>query len=112
MERQIAEDIKALKELIVLCAKDFVQTRFHGMRKLSAEYSSPTLGMFLEVGLRTPEVNSAWNLFHQLQQFAAWKAAGVFLKAREAAHERHCQETIGDHTLSSSSVLRVHEAGK
>ncbi|CAE7827460.1 unnamed protein product [Symbiodinium sp. CCMP2456] len=74
---------EALEELLVLCTKTLVIARFHGMRKLSEEYAAPTLGMFLEIGMRTPEAHAAWNHLHRLQQSASWKAAGVFLR-----HER------------------------
>ena len=73
----------ALEELIVLSSKFLVITRFHGMRKLTEEYASQTLGMFLEIGMRTPDAHAAWNHLHRLQQSAAWQAAGVFLR-----HER------------------------
>ena len=64
-------------------AKDRVVARFHGMRKLSEEYTSPTLGMFLEVGLRTQEAQEFWNLLHRLSQSAVWMVAGCYLR-----HER------------------------
>ncbi|CAE7309844.1 unnamed protein product [Symbiodinium sp. KB8] len=84
LEPMETKDVKdALEELIVLSTKFLVITRFHGMRKLTEEYASQTLGMFLEIGVRTPEAHAAWNHLHRLQQSAAWQAAGVFLR-----HER------------------------
>ena len=78
------EEVKGnLSRLLVLCAKDRVVARFHGMRKLSEEYTSPTLGMFLEVGLRTQEAQEFWNLLHRLSQSAVWMVAGCYLR-----HER------------------------
>ena len=56
IEAMQPEAIKAsLDRLLILGSREFVVTRFHGMRKLSEEYSSPTLGMFLEIGNRTNE---------------------------------------------------------
>ncbi|OLP99941.1 hypothetical protein AK812_SmicGene17421 [Symbiodinium microadriaticum] len=77
-------EIKALlDQLLILGSKEFVVTRFHGMRKLSEEYSSPTLGMFLEIGNRTSEAKEAWEILHKLNQSAAWMAGGCYLR-----HER------------------------
>ncbi|CAE7936262.1 unnamed protein product, partial [Symbiodinium necroappetens] len=78
------EEITAsLDRLLILASKEFVVTRFHGMRKLSEEYTSPTLGMFLEIGNRTSEAQEAWELLHKLTQSAAWMAGGCYLR-----HER------------------------
>lgn len=78
------EDVlKALDRLLVLSAGTLVISRFHGMRKLSEEYTSPTLGMFLEIGMRTSEAQEAWSLLHRLSGSAAWMAASCYLR-----HER------------------------
>ena len=75
------EVIKAsLERLLILGSKEFVVTRFHGMRKLSEEYSSPTLGMFLEIGNRTSEAKEAWEILYRLNQSAAWMAGGCYLR--------------------------------
>ncbi|CAE7401839.1 eff [Symbiodinium sp. CCMP2456] len=91
LEPQTITAIKeALEELMVLCTKTLVIARFHGMRKLSEEYAAPTLGMFLEIGMRTPEAQSAWNHLHRLQQSASWKAAGVFLSVPAFTESLQC----------------------
>ncbi|CAE7893498.1 hypothetical protein AK812_SmicGene24821 [Symbiodinium microadriaticum] len=78
------EEITAsLDRLLILASKEFVVTRFHGMRKLAEEYTSPTLGMFLEIGNRTNEAQEAWELLHKLTQSAVWMAGGCYLR-----HER------------------------
>ena len=96
LETVEAEDVKiALEELVVLCTKDLVVTRFHGMRKLSEEYASPTLGMLLEVGLRTPEAQATWNHLYRVRQSSAWKFAGVFIRTHKTPpNERSGQEAL------------------
>ncbi|CAE7457309.1 unnamed protein product, partial [Symbiodinium sp. CCMP2456] len=77
------EVLEAMDRLLVLSSQELVINRFHGMRKLSEEYASPSIGMFLELGLRTGAANEAWNLLHKLNQSAAWMATGGYLR-----HER------------------------
>ncbi|CAE7942990.1 eff [Symbiodinium necroappetens] len=79
----VTEIKEALQNLLVLSSKDRVINRFHGMRKLSEEYKAPSLGMFLEIGVRTAEASEAWQLLHRFQQSAAWQAASLFMR-----HER------------------------
>ena len=67
-----AEIKEILGKLLVLCTKERVIARFHGMRKLSEEYSSPKLRMFLEVGTRTQEAQETCGLLHCLNQSATW----------------------------------------
>ena len=95
METQAIQE--ALEELIALSTKHLVIHRFHGMRKLSEEYTSPTLGMFLEIGMRTPEAHATWNHLHRLQQSAAWQAAGVFLR-----HERMSMSALAKRVAALS----------
>ncbi|CAE7570542.1 unnamed protein product, partial [Symbiodinium necroappetens] len=77
------EVMQDLNQLLVLSSKTLVISRFHGMRKLSEEYTSPTLGMFLEIGMRTQEAQEAWSILHRLSGSATWMAASCYLR-----HER------------------------
>ena len=43
---------------------------------LAAEYQSPVLSMFLEVGLRTEAAQTTWRNLHLLARSAAW-ASGI-----------------------------------
>ncbi|CAE7739424.1 unnamed protein product, partial [Symbiodinium sp. CCMP2456] len=74
------EVLEAMDRLLILSSQELVINRFHGMRKLSEEYASPSIGMFLELGLRTGAANEAWNLLHKLSQSAAWMATGGYLR--------------------------------
>ena len=73
---------QALDRLLLLSSSDLVISRFHGMRKLSEDYSAPTLGMLLEIGMRTDAAQETWRLLHQLSQSAVWMSGGQLPQTR------------------------------
>ena len=74
---------EARTELLLLAKEELVIQRFHATRQLAADYASPVVGMFLEVGLRTRAAQTVWSHLHMLTRSAAWAAGGCFLR-----HER------------------------
>ena len=92
---------EALKELMVLSSKDYVISRFHGMRKLTEEFRSPTVGMFLELGMRTEAANRTRQLLHRLCQSGAWLSAGCYLR-----HERMQLSALAKRLSNLSSGAR------
>ena len=71
---------EALSELIQLAPEPLVVQRFHATRPLAAEYQSPVLSMFMEVGLRTEAAQKTWHHLNLLARSAVWAAGSCFLR--------------------------------
>eukprot|EP00439_Symbiodinium_sp_Y106_P064947 s2123_g10.t1 len=79
--RSIPQEIEQmLEELLVVATKPLVIHRFHAARRLASEYQSPVLGLFLEVGMRTTEAQTAWKLLHRMARSSTWATGGCFLR--------------------------------
>ncbi|CAE7632215.1 unnamed protein product, partial [Symbiodinium sp. CCMP2456] len=72
-----------LDKLIVAAPQPLVVQRFHASRPLAAEYESPVVSMFMEIGLRTQEAQATWLGLHRLVGSSVWAASGCYLR-----HER------------------------
>ncbi|CAE6973150.1 Pol [Symbiodinium sp. CCMP2592] len=80
---EVVEIEEALDELLTCAPQQLVIQRFHATRQLAAEYQSPVITMFLEVGMRTDAAQSTWRMLHLLERSAVWASGGCFLR-----HER------------------------
>ncbi|CAE7360998.1 Pol [Symbiodinium sp. KB8] len=77
---RIQEVREALQETLVACVEPLVVARFHATRKLAAEYSSQTITMMLEIGLRTEHAQLVWKHLNRMERSGVWAAAGVYLR--------------------------------
>ena len=74
---RIQEVREALQETLVAC---LVVARFHATRKLAEEYSSQTITMMLEIGLRTEHAQLVWKHLNRMERSGVWAAAGVYVR--------------------------------
>ena len=90
--------MEVLFEAVKLSVEPFAVNRYHAMRPLSSQYSSPTLTMFLEVGLRTAEANRLWSIFNNLSQTSVWVFVGAYCR-----HERLQRSALANRLAQSSN---------
>ena len=94
----IPQTLNLILEAIKLCTEPFAINRYHAMRPLASEYSSPTLTMMLEIGLRTAEANRLWSIFNNIAQTSVWLAVGAYCR-----HERLQRSALANRLAQGTS---------
>ena len=94
----IPQTLNLILEATKLCTEPFAINRYHAMRPLASEYSSPTLTMMLEIGLRTAEANRLWSIFNNIAQTSVWLAVGAYCR-----HERLQRSALANRLAQGTS---------
>ena len=83
----IPQTLNLTLEATKLCTEPFAVNRYHAMRPLASEYSSPSLTMMLEIGLRTAEANRLWSIFNNIAQTSVWLAVGAAVAEKRSGQQ-------------------------
>ena len=87
--------LESIKELQVLLP--CTTLHFHAARKLSSQIRGEIVPMMLEVGMRTPEADRAWNLLARLCHSGACRAVAMSMRRERmgrSALAKQVQQTV------------------
>ncbi|CAE7197907.1 unnamed protein product [Symbiodinium sp. CCMP2592] len=86
LERTL-EILRELKDLVLL---PLTTLRFHAARRRALQNPGEIVPMMLEVGLRTPEADRAWNILSRLSHSGACRAVALSMR-QERCSPRTCR---------------------